>query len=74
MITTCLLISAGIICQRSPSWTTDPVVLSLPPMTQAQALRAEEWEAFCKPYTRVDRYGVSRYVYEHPGCEFGRTK
>jgi hypothetical protein len=35
--------------------------------------RERAWEARCRPALRQDAYGVSRYVYAAPGCEYGRT-
>jgi hypothetical protein len=37
-------------------------------------LRDRKWMAFCKPVLSTDRYGVSRYSYAQPGCEFGRSE
>lgn len=34
--------------------------------------REKAWEARCRPTLRQDYYGVSRYVYAAPGCEYGR--
>lgn len=34
--------------------------------------RDRAWEARCRPALRQDVYGVSRYVYAAPGCEYGR--
>jgi hypothetical protein len=36
------------------------------------AERDRKWAARCKPVVRFDRYGVQRYGYAAPGCEFGR--
>ena len=36
--------------------------------------RDRKWVSFCKPAIFVDRYGVSRYSYAQPGCEFGRSE
>lgn len=36
--------------------------------------RVEKWEAFCKPAPTIDRYGVTRYVYTHDGCDLGRSQ
>lgn len=36
--------------------------------------RDRKWLAFCKPVIFTDRYGVSRYNYAEPGCEFGRSE
>jgi hypothetical protein len=42
---------------------------------QKQAIaRDRKWVAFCKPVVVADRYGVSRYLYAKPGCEFGRSE
>lgn len=35
------------------------------------AERDRKWEARCKPRIAQDRYGVPRYLYAAPGCEFG---
>ncbi len=34
--------------------------------------REKVWEARCRPTLRQDYYGVNRYVYAAPGCEYGR--
>ncbi len=34
--------------------------------------RDRAWQARCRPVLRQDYYGVSRYVYAAPGCEYGR--
>ena len=34
--------------------------------------RDKAWEARCRPILRQDAYGVNRYVYAAPGCEYGR--
>jgi hypothetical protein len=36
------------------------------------AERDRLWAARCRPQARVDQYGVRRYHYAAPGCEFGR--
>jgi hypothetical protein len=36
--------------------------------------RERAWEARCRPTLRQDMYGVSRYVYAAPGCEYGRIR
>jgi hypothetical protein len=35
--------------------------------------RDRKWMDRCKPVIRRDAYGVGRYYYAAPGCEFGRT-
>ena len=29
------------------------------------------WEQHCRPQIALDHYGVARYLYAAPGCEFG---
>jgi hypothetical protein len=36
--------------------------------------REKVWEARCRPTLRQDYYGVNRYVYAAPGCEYGRLR
>ncbi len=55
---------------------TDPYIRLVPqPMEAAERARLRErdrrWAARCHPALRQDRYGVARYVYAMPGCEFG---
>ena len=38
------------------------------------AARERRWVARCRPVLKEDHYGVSRYQYAAPGCEFGRTQ
>jgi hypothetical protein len=33
--------------------------------------RERRWEQHCRPQIALDRYGVPRYLYAAPGCEFG---
>ena len=45
-----------------------------PVSAEERARAAEEdrrWVARCRPTLRQDRYGVARYQYARPGCEFG---
>jgi hypothetical protein len=35
--------------------------------------RDRKWMDRCKPVIRQDAYGVGRYHYAAPGCEFGKT-
>ena len=41
---------------------------------KASIARDRKWLAFCKPVVMKDRYGAERYVYDKPGCEFGRSQ
>jgi hypothetical protein len=59
-------------------WGTygDPYVRDVPQFSSpAEAARAMErdkrWADRCRPYITQDRYGVARYHYTQPGCEFG---
>jgi hypothetical protein len=36
--------------------------------------RIKKWEAFCKPASVQDRYGVARLVYAHENCDLGRSQ
>jgi hypothetical protein len=53
----------------------DPFVRTVPPATAAERARAKKherrWADRCRPVVRQDRYGVPRYHYAMPGCEFG---
>jgi hypothetical protein len=54
----------------------DPYVRSVPqPQSEAEQAgamaRDHKWLNRCKPILAEDRYGVSRYIYAAPGCEFG---
>ena len=54
----------------------DPFVRSVPqPSDKADkeraAARERRWVDRCRPAIAQDRYGVARYHYAMPGCEFG---
>ena len=54
----------------------DPYIRAVPqPTTDVERTRAAErdrkWEERCHPLIAQDRYGVPRYRYSAPGCEFG---
>jgi hypothetical protein len=42
--------------------------------TAAAAERERKWLARCRPVSRQDQFGVSRYSYAATGCEFGKTE
>ena len=46
-----------------------------PPVDEAAAKRSQErerrWVDRCRPTVTPDGYGVTRYTYALPGCEFG---
>jgi hypothetical protein len=53
----------------------DPYVRQLKPEGEAdKALAADhdrKWKSRCRPAVFQDHYGVPRYEYAAPGCEFG---
>jgi hypothetical protein len=54
----------------------DPYVRFVPqPLGEAAMARAKErerrWAERCRPTIAPDPYGVPRYRYAQPGCEFG---
>jgi hypothetical protein len=54
----------------------DPFVRLVPQPTDEvekthAAERDRKWEERCRPLIAQDRYGVPRYQYAAPGCEFG---
>jgi hypothetical protein len=55
----------------------NPHVIAVPAPTSAEDRAAAEardrrWAERCQPVIRQDRYGVPRYSYSAPGCEYGR--
>jgi len=55
---------------------SDPFIRLAPqpttPEAQALAKRLDRrWVARCRPSIRQDQYGVARYHYAMPGCDFG---
>jgi len=55
----------------------NPYVIPVPkPKTEKEVAEAAErdrlWVARCKPVIRQDQYGVRRYHYAAPGCEYGK--
>ena len=55
----------------------NPHVISVPgPQSDEErataAARDRRWVERCRPLIQQDRYGVMRYSYSAPGCEFGR--
>lgn len=54
----------------------DPYIRTVPqPADETERTHATErdhkWEERCKPTIYQDRFGVPRYQYAAPGCEFG---
>jgi hypothetical protein len=58
-------------------WTArrDPHLRAVPNASLAQertlAARDRKWETRCRPAVTHDGYGVARYQYAAPGCEYG---
>jgi hypothetical protein len=55
----------------------NPHVITVPAPTSADEVAAAEardrrWTEVCRPVIRQDRYGMPRYSYAAPGCEYGR--
>jgi hypothetical protein len=57
------------------SGVVDPFVRDLAPRTEQEIAESKErerqWQVRCQPTIENDRFGVGRYVYARPGCEFG---
>ena len=56
-----------------------PHVITVPAPSTASDVAAAEtrdrrWAEHCRPVVRPDRYGMPRYSYERPGCEYGRIE
>lgn len=55
----------------------DPFVRDLEPRSEQEVAatkeREQKWRERCRPTARQDQYGVTRYVYARPGCEFGSS-
>ena len=49
-----------------------PTIITFPDMTNEQLSRDRQWVEYCGLANYVDEYGVTRFVYRHPGCEYGR--
>lgn len=52
-----------------------PKVIYVPYQDRREAADWEKtWLARCRPVIRRDRYGIGRYIYAAPGCEFGKSE
>lgn len=74
--TSCVGSWKGFNCVTRSGPTGDPYVRLVPePLGEAEkarlAVRDRKWLARCHPVIEHDRYGVARYRYSAPGCEFG---
>ena len=64
------------VCQWGDGSLPDPHIIHVPQPTsaadiEAQQRRIKEWEVECGVKYVRDQYGVMRYTYNAPGCEFG---
>jgi hypothetical protein len=51
---------------------TGAKIIHVPEDTSPEAVaRREKWEAYCAPTPHVDEFGVTRFTYAHPRCEYG---
>jgi hypothetical protein len=76
MVIGCVGSRYSLTCVRRWGFYGDPYVRLLhPPETEAEkkisADRDRKWQARCHPAVFQDHYGVQRYEYAAPGCEFG---
>lgn len=55
-----------------PNLRAVPETLSEADKTHASTLD-RKWLAHCRPVIQRDSYGVARYQYSAPGCEFGAS-
>jgi hypothetical protein len=72
----CVFGGGAISCASHWAPYSDPYIRTVPPPADAQAHtlsreRERRWVQYCRPVIRQDRYGVPRYYYAQPGCEFG---
>jgi hypothetical protein len=59
-------------CTFRETYEDQPRGLS-PEEAQDRSQEDRAWRAYCRPRIEQDKFGVRRYVYAKPGCEFGRT-
>jgi len=64
-------------CIETRHELVNPYVIHVPPpKTEKEVAEAAErdrlWQARCRPTIRQDQYGVRRYHYSAPGCEYGK--
>ncbi len=64
-------------CVETRRELVNPYLIHMPqPQTEQDvadaATRERLWQARCRPVIRQDQYGVRRYHYAAPGCEYGK--
>ena len=69
----CVWVGGLLSCtEKWQRWDPEP---PRPPTEQELAEareRERQWQARCRPVVRHDEFGVPRYAYAAPGCEYGR--
>ena len=74
----CIVGRGGISCVHTWHYgSSNPYIIKVPqPQTDEEIADAKErdklWRNHCRPVVRQDMYGVSRYTYAAPGCEYGK--
>jgi hypothetical protein len=63
-------------CVEMKGRLVNPYVIEVPPPRSEKEIadaaeRDRLWQARCKPVVRQDHYGVRRYHYAVPDCEYG---
>ncbi len=61
--------------RTAPGYSEADRLHGLDTRAQAEAIeRDRKWQARCRPVIRKDEFGVSRYFYAKPGCEYGKSE
>jgi hypothetical protein len=69
----CVGYYGSVSCVRRWDWGAEPRERPLTEQEEAEsAERHRKWVARCRPVIRQDQFGVGRYYYAAPGCEFGK--
>jgi hypothetical protein len=75
MIGSCVGSRFSVSCVRYFGSYGDPYVRLVRPASEAEKARSADrdhkWQTRCRPAVFQDHYGVPRYEYAAPGCEFG---
>ncbi len=74
--TGCIGTFFSVSCTSRTGPAGDPFIRIVPPPLDAAAAarlqeREHRWAGRCRPIIAADRYGVARYRYAAPGCEYG---
>ncbi len=71
----CVGSPGAVSCAGRWEWTGDARRRPLTEQEEAEsAERHRKWVARCRPVIKQDQFGVGRYFYAAPGCEFGKTQ